>query len=70
MRNLGIIAIVAGILLFVYCGDQLKNQEPLPEGLTPMESLDYPAGRWEIARYGSLALAGVGVLMTMFPKGR
>jgi hypothetical protein len=70
MRNFGIIAIVLGIVLFVYCGDQLKKQEPLPEGLTPMESLDYPAGRWEIARYGSLAFAGFGVLLAMFPKGR
>jgi hypothetical protein len=54
----------------VYAGDQAKNQEALPDGLTPMESLNYPAGRWQFARYGALAFAGFGVLMTMFPKGR
>jgi hypothetical protein len=70
MRNFGIVAIVLGILLFVYAGDQAKNQEALPDGLTPMESLNYPAGRWQFARYGALAFAGFGVLMTMFPKGR
>ena len=64
------VAIVVGILFFVYAGDQVKNADPLPEGLTPMESLSYPSGRWQFARYGALAFAGFGVLMAMFPKGR
>jgi hypothetical protein len=70
MRNLGILALVLGILGFVYAGDQLKGLEPVPEGMTAMESVSYPAGRWELARYGLAALAGFGLLMTFFPKGR
>jgi hypothetical protein len=44
--------------------------EPLPEGLSIGESLDHPAGRWDMARYGSAAAAGFGLLMAMFPRGR
>jgi hypothetical protein len=70
MRTFGILAIVLGILGFVYAGDQMKKYDPVPPGLTALESLDYPAGRWEITRYGAAALAGFGLLMAMFPKGR
>jgi hypothetical protein len=70
MRTFGILAIVFGIFGFVYAGDQVKQHEPVPPGLTARESLEYPAGRWEIARYGAAALAGFGLLMAMFPKGR
>jgi hypothetical protein len=70
MRNFGIVAFVLGVLLFIYAGDQEKGYEPVPAGETAFESLDYPAGRWQMARYGGAALAGLGVLMAMFPKGR
>jgi hypothetical protein len=70
MRNFGIIALVAGVLLFVYAGDQEGQYEPVPPGLTAMESLEYPAGRWQIARYGAAGFAGLGFLMALFPKGR
>jgi hypothetical protein len=70
MRNFGILALVLGILGFVYAGDQASRQEPLPSGLTAVESLSYPAGRWEAARFALAGLAGFGVLMMMFPKGR
>jgi hypothetical protein len=70
MRNFGILALVLGILGFVYAGDQLKKQEPVPEGMTPMESMSHPAGRWEVARYGLAAIAGFGLLNAFFPKGR
>ena len=48
MRNFGILAIVLGIIGFIYSGDQLKGLEPVPEGLTARESIDYPRARWEI----------------------
>jgi len=70
MRNFGIVALVLGILGFIYAGDQAKKYEPVPEGLTARESMSYPAGRWEVARYGMAAFAGFGLLMAFFPKGR
>jgi hypothetical protein len=70
VRNLGVVMLAVGILGFVYAGDQMKNGEPVPEGSTVTESLEYGAGRWEIARWGCACLAGFGLLMAMFPKGR
>jgi hypothetical protein len=70
MRNFGVLAIVLGIVGFIYSGDQLKGLPSVPEGLTARESLEYPRARWETARYGAAALVGFGVLMAMFPKGR
>ena len=43
---------------------------PLPEGISVTEGLRQPAGRWEMARFGCGAAAGIGLLMAMFPKGR
>jgi hypothetical protein len=70
MRNFGIIALVLGILGFFYASDREGLYEPVPPGLTAFESLDYPAGRWQIARYAAAAFAGFGLLMAMYPKGR
>lgn len=70
MRNLGAIMLLAGILGFFYCSGRVDEFEPVPPGLSIAESLKYSSGRWEIARYGSAALAGFGLLMAMFPKGR
>ena len=70
MRNFGAIMLLAGILGFLYCSTRLDDYEPVPSGLSVNESLEHPAGRWEMARYGSAAVAGFGLLMVMFPKGR
>jgi hypothetical protein len=72
MRNLGIVVLVLGIFGFFYASDKQGEYaaEPVPDGLTAFEALHYPAGQWQVARYGSAALAGFGVLMAMFPKGR
>jgi len=70
MRNLGGITLLLGIFGFVYATGQLDEHDPVPPGLGISESLEYPAGQWELARYGSAALAGFGLLMAMFPKGR
>ena len=32
--------------------------------------LRYEAGKWELGRYVSAGLAGIGFLLAMFPKGR
>jgi hypothetical protein len=70
MRNVGGILLVLGILGFFYASSRLSAVEPLPEGLSISDSLKQPAGRWELARYGCAAVAGFGLLMAMFPKGR
>ncbi|HXK11404.1 MAG TPA: hypothetical protein VMT70_17300 [Vicinamibacteria bacterium] len=70
MRSFGAVLILLGILGFVYASSQLDAVPPLPQGLSVGESLRIPAGRWQIARYGCAAAAGVGLLMAMMPKGR
>jgi hypothetical protein len=70
MRSLGLVLLVGGIFGFVYSGDELKKHDPVPEGLSMSQSLEYPAGRWEIGRYACAAGAGLGLLLAMFPKGR
>ncbi len=70
MRNFGLILLVAGILSFFYVSSRLDDLEPLSEGLSVTESLKEPAGRWQMARYVCAGLAGFGLLMTLFPKGR
>jgi len=70
MRNFGGVLLLLGIAGFFYCSSRLSEAGPLPQGLSLSESLDRPAGRWEMARYGCAAVAGFGLLMAMFPKGR
>jgi hypothetical protein len=70
MRNFGAVLLLGGILGFFLCSDRLQRVPPLSPGLTVGESLNEPAGRWEMARYASAAAAGFGLLMALFPKGR
>ncbi len=70
MRNFGGIVLLLGIFGFVYSGTQLEKYDPVPPGKSVNEALQYPAGKWEIARYGCAAAAGFGLLMAMYPKGR
>ena len=70
MRNLGGVLLLLGIFGFFYCSSRLSDAGPLPAGLSISESLEQPAGRWEMARYACASAAGFGLLMAMFPKGR
>jgi hypothetical protein len=70
MRNFGAVLLLLGILGFLYCSSRLSEAPAMPQGLSVSDSLDYPAGRWEMARYASAGAAAFGLLMTMFPKGR
>jgi hypothetical protein len=70
MRNFGGIMLLLGVLGFFYCTGQKDKYPPLPEGLSVSESMGQPAGRWELARYACAGLAGFGLLMAFFPKGR
>jgi len=70
MRNIGGTLLVVGILGFFYCSSQLEKLDPVPPGLSVGEGLKYPAGKWDVARYACGGVAGFGLLMAMFPKGR
>jgi len=70
MRNLGLVLLIVGILAFFYVSARLDDAEPLPEGLSIGESLKEPAGRWQMVRYACAGVAGFGLLMALFPKGR
>jgi hypothetical protein len=70
MRNLGGIVLLLGVLGFFYASSQLGDLEPVPQGLGIRDGLAYPAGRWEMARYGCAAVAAFGLLMALFPKER
>ncbi len=70
MRNFGGIVLILGILAFFYASSRLEEVEPLPEGLSVSEGLEQPAGRWQMVRYGCAGVAGFGLLMLLFPKGR
>lgn len=70
MRNLGAIVLLLGILGFFYASSRVDDLDPVPQGLSISEALGYPAGRWDVARYGFAGAAAIGLLMTLFPKGR
>ncbi len=70
MRNSGVVLLIAGILAFGYASSRLDDLPPLRDGLSVTESLEEPAGRWQMARYVCAGVAGFGLLMALFPKGR
>jgi hypothetical protein len=70
MRNFGGVLLLLGALGFFYFSARLSNQEPLPPGLSVSDSLRYPAGRAEVARYASALVGGIGFILALFPKGR
>lgn len=70
MRNFGMILLVAGVAGFFYCSSQASQHEPLPAGLGVSESLETERGKWEAGRYACAAGAFMGILLSMFPKGR
>jgi hypothetical protein len=70
MRKQALIMALAGGLGFAYASGRLSEVEPVPPGINLTEYTRYPAGRWELARYGLAGLAAVGVLLALFPQGR
>ncbi len=70
MRKFGGILLLLGIFGFFYATSKTAELEPVPEGLGVRESLQYPAGRWEVASYAIAAVAGMGLLLLLFPQGR
>jgi hypothetical protein len=70
VRNFGATLLLLGIVGFFYASSRLGETEPMPAGLSVLEGLRHPAGRWDLARYGCVAAAGFGLLVALFPKGR
>ena len=70
MRTLGGLLILVGVVGFFYCSSHLSGLESIPEGTDLSKYLEYDAGRYELGRYAAVITALVGVLMSLFPKGR
>ena len=70
MRNFGAILLLIGLIGFFYASSRVDDLEPAPAGVSLSEELETPAGRWEMVRYASAGAAALGLLMTLFPKGR
>ena len=61
---------LVGALVFYYASDRMSASEPVPPGIGISEYTRYPAGRWELVRYGAAGVAGIGLLLALFPQGR
>lgn len=70
MRTLGCVLLAAGIGGYLWAGEQLALQNPVPEDATLEQHLEHPAGRLEIARYVAAGSAALGLLLVFFPRGR
>jgi hypothetical protein len=70
MRNLGGVLLLLGALGFFYCSARLSELDPVPAGLSVRDSLQYAAGRFDVARYVAAFFGAVGFLLALFPKGR
>jgi len=70
MRTLGALLLLVGIVGFFYCSSHLSGLESIPEGTALGDYLRYEAGKFELGRYLALVAALIGVILSMFPKGR
>lgn len=70
VRRFGMILLVLGVFGFFYASSRASEAGAVPEGLSLSESIDHPAGRWELARYAAAGVAMFGVLLALFPQGR
>jgi len=70
MRTAGGLLVLVGIVGFFYCTSHLSGLDPVPEGTTLGRYFDYDAGRYELGRYASVVCGLVGILLSLFPKGR
>lgn len=70
MRNFGALLLLLCTVGFFYASSKLSEVEPLPSDIGVRQSLDYPAGRWEMARFGFAAGAGIGLVLALFVRDR
>ncbi|HSF01923.1 MAG TPA: hypothetical protein VLA62_02855 [Solirubrobacterales bacterium] len=70
MRTFGIVMLFLGVVAFFYCSGQMNAYPALPAGLSITEAWQYPQGRYQVGQYAAGFVAFVGLLFTVFPKGR
>jgi len=70
MRTLGALLLLVGIVGFFYCSSHLSGLESIPEGTSLGNYLQYDAGKFELGRYLALIVGFIGILLSLFPKGR
>jgi hypothetical protein len=70
MRTMGALLLVVGIAGFFYCSTHLSGLESIPEGTSLRNYLEYDAGKFELGRYLAVIAGFIGVLLSLFPKGR
>lgn len=69
MRTLGLLLLVGGLVGFFYCSTRLSGFEPVPASVPIGDYMQYEAGKWELARYGSALATLLGIVLSLFPKG-
>ncbi len=70
MRQWGAFFILVGVIGFFYCSDRASKEPPVPEGLTVLETLHEPAGRWLVGRYVCACLSAGGAVVLLFGRSR
>jgi hypothetical protein len=70
MRTLGGLLLLVGIVGFFYCSAHMSEVDLIPEGTSLSHYLEYDAGKYELGRYLSLISGMIGIIMSLFPKGR
>jgi hypothetical protein len=70
MRTVGLALLVGGLFGFFYCSSRLSGLSPIPASVEIGDYLQYEAGKWELARYGTALAVLVGVVLSLFPRGR
>ena len=70
MRTLGGLLLLLGLGGFFYCSSQLSELPPVPDGTALGDYVRYESGKFELGRYLGLCAALVGLLLSLFPKGR
>ena len=70
MRTVGALLLLVGIVGFFYCSSHMSGLAPIPDGTALGDYIRTDAGRFELGRYLSLVAGLIGVLLSLFPKGR
>jgi hypothetical protein len=70
MRNFGGICLLLGIAGFLYFSSLQSALPDLPANLSISQTLEYPAGRYEMGKYVAAIIGALGVLLALFPRGR
>jgi hypothetical protein len=70
MRGFGFVLLVAGVLGFYYCTQQLAGKEPISSQYSVEETLQTDQGKYEVGRFAAAGAALIGLLLALYPQGR